>query len=51
MTLTFPKWGLKSPLGLSKFQSLIIRVKTPCIEVLFISLENYQNVDVKNKLA
>jgi hypothetical protein len=51
MTFTFPKWGLGSPPGLPKLQSLIAGVKTPCIEVLFISLENYQSVDVKNGLA
>jgi hypothetical protein len=48
MTLTLLKWGLGSPLGLLKFQSLIARIKTPRIEVFFISLENYQNVDVEN---
>jgi hypothetical protein len=51
MTLTFLKWGLGSPLGLPKFQSSIARVKTPHIEVFFISLESYQNVDVENGLA
>jgi len=39
MRLAFPKWGLGSPLGLSKLQSLIAWVKTPHIWVLFISLE------------
>jgi hypothetical protein len=33
VTLTLSKWGLKSPSGLSKLQSLIVGVKTPCIEV------------------
>jgi hypothetical protein len=28
----------------------MVGVKTPCIEVFFISLENCQNVDVKNGL-
>jgi len=51
MKLTFPKLGLGSPLGLSKLQSLIVEVKTPCIGVFFISLESYQNVDVENGLT
>jgi hypothetical protein len=51
MTLTFLKWGLGSPLGLPKLQSLIARVKTPCIEVLFISLEIYLSANVENGLA
>jgi hypothetical protein len=41
MKLTFPKWGLENPLGLPKFQSSIIGVKTSCIVVFFISLESY----------
>jgi len=48
MALTFPKWGLGSPLGLLKLLSLIVGVKTPCLEAFLISLEIYQNVDVKN---
>jgi len=48
MKLTFPKLGLGSPLGLLKFQSSIAGVKTPHIEVFFISWESYQSVDVKN---
>jgi hypothetical protein len=48
MKLTLPKCGFGSPLGLSKFQSLITRVKTPCIGVFFISLESYQSVNVEN---
>ncbi len=37
MTLTLPKWGLWSPLGLPKLQSLITRViKTPCLEANYI---------------
>jgi hypothetical protein len=51
MTLTLPKWGLGSPPGLSKLQSSIVEVKTPCIGVFFISLESYQSVDVENELA
>jgi hypothetical protein len=31
--LTLLKMGLGSPLGLSKTQNSIVRVKTPCIEV------------------
>ncbi len=51
MRLTLLKWGLGSLLGLSKFQSLIARVKTPRIGVFFISLESYQNLNVENGLA
>jgi hypothetical protein len=51
MTFTLSKWGLGSPLGLSKLHSSISGVKTPCIEVFFISLESYQSADVKNGLA
>jgi hypothetical protein len=51
MTLTLPKWGLGSPLGLPKFQSLIAGVKTSRLEAFFISLEIYWNVDVENGLA
>jgi hypothetical protein len=51
MTLTLSKWGLASPLGLLKLQSSIAGVKTPRIEVLFISLERYQSVDVENGLV
>ncbi len=51
MTLTFPKWGLGSPPGLLNLQSLIAGIKTPRIEVFFISLERYQNGDVENGLA
>jgi hypothetical protein len=46
-----PEMGLGSPLGLSKLQSSIARVKTPCIEVFFISLKDYRNVDVENGLT
>jgi hypothetical protein len=51
MTLTLPKWGLGSPSGLSKLQSLIVGVKTPYIEVFFISLKSYRCVDVENGLS
>jgi len=51
MKLTLPKWGLGSPSGLPKLQTSIAGVKTPHIEVFFISLESYQNVDVENGLA
>jgi hypothetical protein len=48
---TFPKLGLGSLPGLPKLQSSITRVKTPCIEMLFISLKSYQSVNVENFLA
>jgi hypothetical protein len=51
MRLTLLKWELGSFLGLSKLQSSIAGVKTPHIEAFFISLENYQSVDVENGLA
>jgi len=51
MKLILSKWGLRSPLGLSKLQSSIAGVKTPYIGVFFISLESYRKVDVKNGLA
>jgi hypothetical protein len=51
MTLTLLKWELESPPGLSKLQSSVAGVKTPRIEVFFISLESYRSVDVKNRLA
>ncbi len=51
MRLTLPKWGLGNPLVLPKLQSSIAGIKTPFIEVFFISLERYQNVDVENGLA
>jgi len=51
MKLTLPKLGLRSPPGLPKFQSSIAGAKTPCIEVFFISLKSYQNVNVENGLA
>jgi hypothetical protein len=41
MTLTLSKWGLGSPLGLLKFQSLITGVKTPRLEAFFMTLESY----------
>jgi len=39
LPLTLSKMGLGSPPGLPKTQSVIARVKTPCIEALFILLE------------
>jgi hypothetical protein len=51
MRLTVLKWELGSPPGLSKLQSLIAGVKTPHIGAFFISLENYQSVNVENGLA
>jgi len=51
MTLTLPKWGLGSPLGLSKLQSSIAGVKTPLLEAIFMSLESYGSVDVENGLV
>jgi len=39
MKLTLPKVGTWSPLGLPKLQSSIVGVKTPHLEVFFISLE------------
>jgi hypothetical protein len=51
MRLTLPKRALGSPPRLTKLQSLIARVKTPCTLAFFISLESYQNVDVENGLA
>jgi hypothetical protein len=51
MTPSLPKWGLESPLGLPKFQSLISGVKTPYVEAFFISLKSYQSVDVENGLT
>jgi len=41
MTLTLPKWGFGSPLGLPKLQSSITGVKTPRFEALFMSLKSY----------
>jgi hypothetical protein len=51
MTITLPKWGLGSLLGLLKLQSSITGDKTPCIGVFFILLESYRSLDVKNGLA
>ncbi len=51
MTLTLLKWGLGSPLGLSKLQSLIAGVKTPPLEAFLISLKSYRSVDVGNGLT
>ncbi len=41
MTLTLPKWGLGSPPGLLKLQSLIAGVKTPRLDTFFMPLESY----------
>jgi len=41
MTLTLPKWGLGRPPGLSKLQSSIAGVKTPRLEMFFMSWESY----------
>jgi hypothetical protein len=51
MRLTLPKVGTWSPLGLPKIQNSIAGVKTPRIEVFFISMESSWNVDVQNGLA
>ncbi len=51
MTLTLPKWGLGSPLGLPKLQNSIAGVKTLLLVAFFISLESYRSVDVENGLA
>jgi hypothetical protein len=48
LPLTLPKMGLGSPPGLPKTQSAIARVKTPCIEALFIPMERSWNVHVQN---
>jgi hypothetical protein len=48
MTLTLPKWGFGSPRRLLKTQSSIAGVKTPCLEVFFISLKRSWSVDVEN---
>ncbi len=49
MTLTLPKWGLGSPPG-PKIKSSIAGVKTPRLEVFFISLKSSSSVDVENGL-
>jgi hypothetical protein len=51
LPLTLPKMGLESPPGLLETQSSIAGVKTPCLEVFFISLESSWSVDVQNGLA
>jgi len=45
-----PKIGMRESLRLPKLHSSISRVKTPCIGVFFISLENYWSVDVEMAL-
>jgi hypothetical protein len=47
MTPSLPKWGLGSLSRLPKLQSSIAVVKTPCIDVFFISLKIYQSLDVE----
>jgi hypothetical protein len=51
MKFTLPKVGTWSPLGLPKTQSLIVGVKTPCIEVFFIPLERTWTLDIQNGFA
>ncbi len=51
MKFTLPKLGLGNSPRLPKLQSSIAGVKTPCIGVFFIPLENYGSVDVENGLA
>ncbi len=51
MRLTLPKVGTWSPLGLPQFQSSIVEVKTPRLEVFFILLERPWSLDVENGLA
>jgi hypothetical protein len=51
MKFTLPKLGLGSPPRPPKLQSSIAEVKTPYIKAFFISLENYQSVDVENGLS
>jgi hypothetical protein len=51
MRFTLSKWEFGSLSGLSKLQSLIARVKTPCIKAFFMSLESYWSVNVENGLA
>jgi hypothetical protein len=51
MKLTLPKVGTWSPLGLSKIQSSIAKLKTLHIEVFIIPLERSWSVDVQNGLA
>jgi hypothetical protein len=49
--LTLPKMGLGSPPGLLKIQNSIAGVKTPRLEMFFISLERSWSVNVQNILA
>jgi len=51
MKLTPPKVGSWSPSRLPKTQSSSSRVKTPHIEVFFISMERSWSVDAQNALA
>jgi hypothetical protein len=45
---TFPKVGSWSPTRLPKIQSSSSKVKTPCVEVFFISMKRSWSVDVQN---
>jgi len=51
MKFALPKVRIWSLPGLSKFQSSIARVKTPCLEMFFIPLKRSQSVNVENGLA
>jgi hypothetical protein len=51
MRLALPKVGTWNPLGLLQFQSSIVEVKTPRLDVFFIPLERPWNIDVENGLA
>ncbi len=51
MKLTPPKVGSWSPSGLPKTQSSSSRVKTPRIDVFFISMKSSWSVDAQNGLA
>jgi hypothetical protein len=51
MRLTLPKVGIWCPPGLPQFQSSIAGVKTPRLEVFFITLERPWSVDVENGLV
>jgi len=51
MRLTLSKMRTWSPSGLLQLQSSIAKVKTPHLEVFFISLKRAGSVDVENGLA
>jgi hypothetical protein len=46
-----PKMGTWELIGILEISKFDPGVKTPHIEAFFISLKNYQSVDVKNVLA